>query len=154
MLQWLINLFKKPEKVVKKEVVAEVPKSGFLFSKRSKERLVGIKPELRILVYAALDSSTVDFGITEGLRGMERQRQLLADGKSTTLNSRHLTGHAVDVVAYLGSEVRWDWELYEEINKAFQQASEKTGIPYEWGGNWKTFKDGAHFQLPWDKYPK
>ncbi|EOT5669503.1 M15 family metallopeptidase, partial [Escherichia coli] len=89
----------------------------------------------------------VDFGITEGLRSKCRQKQLVAAGKSQTMNSRHLTGEAVDVVAYVGNQVSWEWSLYEKIARAFQQAAAELGTPIEWGGDWKTLKDGPHFQL-------
>ncbi|MDO2630100.1 M15 family metallopeptidase, partial [Escherichia coli] len=86
-----------------------------------------------------------DFGITEGLRSKYRQKQLVAEGKSQTMNSRHLTGDAVDVVAYIGSQVSWEWPLYEKIAQAFKQAAAELGIAIEWGGDWKTLKDGPHF---------
>ncbi|WP_411692198.1 M15 family metallopeptidase, partial [Escherichia coli] len=73
---------------------------------------------------------------------------LVTTGKSQTMNSRHLTGHAVDVVAYVGNQVSWEWPLYEKIAAAFRQASQELNIPVEWGGDWKTLKDGPHFQLP------
>ncbi|WP_350357189.1 M15 family peptidase, partial [Escherichia coli] len=76
----------------------------------------------------------VDFGITEGLRTKERQKQLVAEGKSQTMNSRHLTGDAVDVVAWVGSQVSWDWPLYEKIAQAFKQAAAELGTAIEWGG--------------------
>ncbi len=75
----------------------------FRFSQRSEKNLAGVKPQLVAVVRRALALSDVDFGITEGLRTKERQKQLVAEGKSQTMNSRHLTGDAVDVVAYVGS---------------------------------------------------
>ncbi|EOO9466704.1 M15 family metallopeptidase [Escherichia coli] len=71
----------------------------------------------------------------------------VAEGKSQTMNSRHLTGDAVDVVAWVGSQVSWDWPLYEKIAQAFKQAAAELGTAIEWGGDWKTLKDGPHFQL-------
>ncbi|EHM48874.1 hypothetical protein HMPREF0454_00053 [Hafnia alvei ATCC 51873] len=68
------------------------------------------------------------------------------------MNSRHLTGHAVDVVAYVGSDISWDMPLYQQIAQAFKQASAELSIPVEWGGDWKTLKDGPHFQLPFKEY--
>ena len=125
----------------------------FRFSRRSEKNLEGVKPQLVAVVRRALELTEVDFGITEGLRTKERQKQLVAEGKSQTMNSRHLTGHAVDVVAYIGSQVSWEWPLYEKIAAAFRQASRELNIPVEWGGDWKTLKDGPHFQLPHGAYP-
>ncbi|KWI32614.1 peptidase M15 [Burkholderia ubonensis] len=121
---------------------------NFKFSTRSEQNLVGVEPELVRLARRALEISEVDFGVTEGLRTKERQRQLVARGASQTKNSRHLTGHAIDVVAYLGATVTWEWRYYELIAAAFKRASAELGIPVEWGGDWKTLKDGPHFQLP------
>lgn len=125
----------------------------YKLSKRSENNLVGVNADLVKIVRLALTLSTVDFGITEGLRSRERQKQLLAQGKSQTMNSRHITGHAVDVVAYLGSQVSWEWKYYEQIASAFKKAAAELNIPVEWGGDWKTLKDGPHFQLPHRDYP-
>ncbi|KAA5931532.1 MULTISPECIES: M15 family metallopeptidase [Pantoea] len=127
--------------------------SSFKFSQRSENNMQGVHPDLVKLVRHALEVSSVDFGITEGLRTAERQKEMVAGGHSQTLNSRHLTGHAVDVVAYVGGQVSWEWSLYEQINIAFKQASADLSIPVEWGGSWTTLKDGAHFQLPFAAYP-
>ena len=123
------------------------------FSRRSYSRMVGVRPELISVATRALWLSPVDFGITEGLRTQARQAQLVASGASQTLRSRHLTGHALDVAAYVGAEVRWDWPLYDTIAKAMKQAAEELGVSIEWGGDWRTLKDGPHYQLPWDRYP-
>ena len=127
--------------------------SGYKLSKRSENNLVGVNADLVKIVRFALELSTVDFGITEGVRSKDRQKQLLAEGKSQTMNSRHLTGHAVDVVAYLGSQISWEWKYYEQIATAFKRAAAELNIPIEWGGDWKTLKDGPHFQLPHRDYP-
>ncbi len=95
----------------------------FKFSSRSEKNLQGVNPDLVKVTRRALEISEVDFGITEGLRSRYHQKQLVATGKSQTMNSRHLTGHAVDVVAYIGSQVSWEWPLYEKIAAAFRQAS-------------------------------
>ena len=89
----------------------------------------------------------------EGLRSRSRQKELFDSGASTTMNSRHLTGHAVDLGAWVTGGVRWDWPLYYKIADAMKQAAEELGVPIEWGGDWETFKDGPHFQLPWKHYP-
>lgn len=119
----------------------------FKLSKRSLERLQGVHPDLVEVVKLAITLTEVDFGVTEGLRTIDRQRELVAKGASKTMNSRHLTGHAVDLVAYVGSEVRWDWPLYHKIADAMKRASNALGVPIVWGGDWKSFKDGPHFEL-------
>lgn len=120
---------------------------------RSKQRLKGVHPDLVRVVESAIEISTVDFTVLEGLRLPERQKALVEAGASQTLNSRHITGHAVDLGAWIGDEVRWDWPLYHKIAAAMKQASAQVGVPIEWGGDWRTFKDGPHFQLPWNQYP-
>jgi peptidoglycan L-alanyl-D-glutamate endopeptidase CwlK len=125
----------------------------YRFSARSESRLEGVHPALVKVARRALELSGVDFGITEGLRTEARQKQLVEAGASRTMKSRHLTGHAIDVVAYVGKGVRWDWPLYGTIAQAMQTASVELGIPIEWGGDWKEFKDGCHFQLCRRSYP-
>lgn len=125
----------------------------FTFSARSERNLSGVHADLVAVVRRALELTTVDFGVTEGLRSQERQRALVAAGKSQTLNSRHLTGHAVDVMAYTNGHGTWEWRCYEQINTAFQAAAQELGVAVEWGGHWRTLRDGAHFQLSWQAYP-
>lgn len=127
--------------------------TNFSFSERSKKNLQGVNPALIAVARRALELSPVDFGITEGLRTMERQREMVRTGKSQTLKSRHLTGHAVDVVAYLGANISWEWKYYEQIATAFKQAGKELGTVIEWGGDWKTLKDGPHFQLSVKDFP-
>jgi peptidoglycan L-alanyl-D-glutamate endopeptidase CwlK len=125
----------------------------FKFSKRSLQRLEGVHEDLRVVMLYAIAISPVDFAITEGLRTLDRQKQLVEAGASKTMNSRHLTGHAVDVAAFIGRELRWDWPLYERLSESVKQAAKIVQIPIEWGGDWKRFRDGPHFQLPWEIYP-
>lgn len=124
------------------------------FSQRSRDNLKGVHADLVVVTTTALLISDIDFVVTEGLRNEARQRQLVKSGASTTMNSRHLTGHAVDLAALVGGEVRWDWPLYEKLAVAMKNAAKHHGIPIEWGGDWTSFRDGPHFQLPWNKYPK
>ncbi|MEG1214580.1 MAG: M15 family metallopeptidase [Leclercia sp.] len=127
--------------------------SEFIFSQRSENNLRGVHQDLVSVVRLALELSTIDFGITEGLRTVERQEQLVAEGKSQTMNSRHLSGHAIDVFAYPAPAGSWDGKWYQRISEAFKQAGKELGTPVEWGGDWKTLKDGPHFQLPYADYP-
>jgi peptidoglycan L-alanyl-D-glutamate endopeptidase CwlK len=120
---------------------------------KSLQRLTGVHPDLVRVVRAAAMASDLDFCVLEGLRTLERQKQLVAAGASQTLNSRHLTGHAVDVAAKVGGQVRWDWPLYYKLAVAFKRAAEELQIAIEWGGDWKSFKDGPHFQLSAKRYP-
>lgn len=125
----------------------------FSLSKRSLDRLVGVHPDLVRVVHHAIGITPVDFAVLEGMRTIERQRELVAKGASKTMNSRHLTGHAVDLGAWVGSELRWDWPLYHDIALAMKRVAEHERVPIEWGGDWKSFPDGPHFQLPWEEYP-
>lgn len=125
----------------------------FYLSQRSLMKLSGVHDDLVAVVKRAIEITEVDFGVTEGLRTAERQRELVARGASQTMRSRHLTGHAVDLVAYVGTEVRWDWPLYYKIADAMKEAATELGTPIDWGGDWKTLKDGPHYQLPWREYP-
>lgn len=125
----------------------------FKLSQRSKDRLKGVHPDLVKVVEHAIEITTVDFAVLEGLRTPERQKVLKEAGASQTLNSRHITGHAVDLGAWVDGEVRWDWPLYNQVAKAMKAAAAELNIPIEWGGDWRTFKDGPHFQLPRKEYP-
>lgn len=126
---------------------------SFQFGERSEMNLKGVNLDLIALCRHALLLSAVDFGIIDGLRTLAEEEQHVADGKSQTMNSRHLTGHAVDVMAYLGGQGSWDPPLYAQINEAFRSASAALGIPYIYGGDWKTLKDYGHFELDRKYYP-
>ena len=116
-------------------------------------RLQDVHPDLVKVVERAIELTEIDFTVLEGRRAKERQAELLKAGATTTMNSRHLTGHAVDLGALVGGKVRWDWPLYYKIADAMKAASAELGIPVEWGGDWKKFKDGPHWQLPHKEYP-
>jgi peptidoglycan L-alanyl-D-glutamate endopeptidase CwlK len=118
---------------------------------RSEKNLTGVHPDLVKVVRLA--ASRAAFVVTEGLRTAERQAQLVAAGASQTQKSRHLTGHAVDLAALVGDEIRWDWPLYKKLADVMKQAAKELNVPLEWGGDWTTLKDGPHFQLPWKQYP-
>lgn len=123
---------------------------SYKLSLRSRQRLSGVHPDLVAVVKRAIEITEQDFAVTEGIRNIDRQRQLVAKGKSKTMNSRHLTGHAVDLVPW---PVSWDWEHFYPIADAMKTAAKELKVDLEWGGDWKTFKDGPHFQLSWKKYP-
>lgn len=120
---------------------------SFRLSIRSRDRLKGVHPDLVAVVERAIQLTGVDFMITEGLRTPARQAELVRAGASRTLNSRHLTGHAIDVAALVGGQVRWDWPLYGRIAEAFRQAARELNTPITWGGDWPKLRDGPHFEL-------
>jgi peptidoglycan L-alanyl-D-glutamate endopeptidase CwlK len=120
--------------------------ASFKLSRRSLDRLKGVHPDLVRVVLRAIQITEVDFAVTEGVRAESRQRELFLAGASTTMNSRHLTGHAVDLAAWVG-EIRWDWPLYHKIAEAMKAAAAELNVSIVWGGDWKTFKDGPHFEL-------
>ena len=126
---------------------------SFRLSVRSRQRLKGVHPSLVAVIEAAIGRSDIDFMITEGLRSAERQAQLVKAGASRTLNSRHLTGHAVDVAALVNGQVRWDWPLYPQIAKAFRASALDLGVTLIWGGDWPRLRDGPHFELCRRRYP-
>jgi peptidoglycan L-alanyl-D-glutamate endopeptidase CwlK len=119
---------------------------------RSQTRLKGVHPDLVKVVERAIEITTVDFTVLEGLRDPARQKTLMESGASQTLNSRHITGHAVDLGAWVDNQVDWSWPLYHKIAAAMKEAARQVNVPIEWGGDWK-MKDGPHWQLPWKNYP-
>jgi len=130
-------------------------------SASSKSKLKGVHPDLvRVVSRCAKDwtDKQFTFGLTCGVRTLEEQKVLVKKGASKTLKSRHIPApngysHAVDVVAFIDGKVRWDWPLYDKIAKAMKAAAKSEKVPIEWGGDWVSFKDGPHFQLPWALYP-
>ena len=126
---------------------------SFRFSTRSRQRMTGVHPALVGVMEEAIRRSPVDFMITEGLRSPDRQAALVRVGASRTLESRHLTGHAVDVAALLDGKVRWDWPLYARIALAVKAAAHERGVAIVWGGDWSTLRDGPHFELDRRVFP-
>lgn len=136
---------------------------------RSLSKLEGVHPDLSRVILRAAEFYSGDYIITEGERALEKQKALYLRGASTTMRSRHLKASnacklacAVDLAVWLdldedgnvdNGEPRWDWPLYKELADAVKEAAKVEGVPIEWGGDWKSFKDGPHFQLPWSKYP-
>lgn len=132
-----------------------------LLSKSSEAKLKGVHPDLvRVVLRCAKDwkDTQFTFGVTCGVRTLEEQKVLVKKGASKTLKSRHIPAkngysHAIDVVAFIDGKVRWDWPLYDKISKAMKAAAKAEKVPVEWGGDWVSFKDGPHYQLPWASYP-
>lgn len=154
----------------------------FKYGRRSKERLITGHLDLATVAHRALQLSKVDISVAEVLRSHERQVELVAARKSFTMNSRHLTGHAMDLWAYVDGKVSWEWPHYYEIARAVKAAAMELEVDLVWGGVWDRqlnelsgdFKaeteaytarrkashphknvllDGPHFQLDWRKYP-
>jgi len=117
---------------------------------RSKQKLSGVHPDMVAVVELAISISEVDFTVLEGIRNINRQRELFKAGKSTTMNSRHITGHAVDLAPW---PISWEWEDFYPIADAMKAAAEELEIDIVWGGDWKSFPDGPHFELSRKTYP-
>jgi peptidoglycan L-alanyl-D-glutamate endopeptidase CwlK len=127
---------------------------SIILGSRSLARLEGVHPDLVRIVKKAADISDLDFTVLEGLRTVERQKQLFAQKATQTMNSRHITGHAVDLAPMIGGEISWDWPLYHRLAKIVKGAAAVERLPIQWGGDFRTFKDGPHWELPWKFYPK
>jgi peptidoglycan L-alanyl-D-glutamate endopeptidase CwlK len=137
----------------------------YILGKTSRNRLTGVHVDLVSLVERAIKITEQDFTVIEGLRTRKRQRELFNRGATTTMNSRHLTGHAVDLAPW---PISWDWDLFYPIGDAMIAACQELNTPLRWGGNWQVndlrnwkgtakelartytgnFPDGPHFELP------
>lgn len=134
---------------------------SFQLPQRSIDRLEGVHPDLiRVVRGAALHYKPgAQFIVVEGLRAIERQRELWRAGRSQTMKSRHLTGHAVDLAPMVDVDgdgdldLTWQREHFFPIVDAMRASAAAAGILIEWGGDWKSFHDLPHWQLPWSKYP-
>ncbi|MBI5461559.1 MAG: M15 family metallopeptidase [Gammaproteobacteria bacterium] len=147
---------------------------------KSLKELTGVHQDLVAVVSRTIELTVQDFAVHDGIRTLEEQRRLVASGASQTLDSRHITGHAVDLVPYINNKLRWEWELIYKIADAVRAAAKELGTPIRWGGAWdltltdtddatedlvadysarrrqagkKAFIDGPHFELPKMLYP-
>lgn len=132
----------------------------FSLSNNSKARLIGVNPSLVAVVNRAIQLTRVDFGVTEGLRTLDRQKELLAAGATTTLKSKHLTGNAVDLVAYINGKVSWNVAVYDDIADAMKQAAIDLKVSIRWGGAWnvpditkwtKTMQDAMNYYIDYKR---
>lgn len=153
---------------------------AYKLGKKSLEELQGVHPDLVRMVHRAIELTVQDFGVHDGLRTLAEQQKNVAAGVSQTLDSRHLTGHAVDLVPYINGKLRWEWGPIYRIADAVRLAARELGVPLRWGGAWdieftastdhtedlvadysarrraankKAFLDGPHFELPRSAYP-
>ena len=137
---------------------------------RSLDRLKGVHPDLIAVVLRAAElhqDNITKFIVTEGVRTLERQRELFLAHKSQTMNSRHLIGkdflgHAVDLAIWEdrdedkvvdADELSWKFPAYKDLADKMKEAAKELGIPIKWGGDWTTLKDGPHFELDRTVYP-
>ena len=109
---------------------------SFELSQRSLERLEGVEDSLVVVVKRAIQLTKVDFGVSEGLRSVPRQMELVARGASKTMKSKHIDGLAVDLVAYISGRVSWELNLYDDIADAMAAAAKEHGVTIRWGGAW------------------
>ena len=123
---------------------------GYELGQRSLQNLSGVNPDLQDVIQRAIEITEKDFTVIEGVRNIDRQRELVKTGKSTTMNSRHLTGHAVDIAPW---PISWEWEDFDPIEKAMKKAAKELKVSIDWGGDWKSFPYGPHWELNWKKYP-
>lgn len=132
--------------------------SNFYLGKTSKQRLVGVHPDMVRVVERAITIAKNDFGVTEGLRTLETQKQYLAEGKTTTMNSVHLpqeddNSWAVDLYCRNNKgQVTWKHEWFRWVIQAMMTAAIIEGVPIKAGGLWRTFQDSPHFELDRDYY--
>lgn len=125
---------------------------------RSERNLNGVHADLVAIYRRAVELADLDPVVTCGPRTVAEQRVLVAKGASRTMNSRHIPGRdgtskAIDVAFIFGPDLRWDWPLYKQFAEHMKAAARELGLPIEWGGDWRSFRDGPHFQLPHAKYP-
>jgi len=122
------------------------------FSQSSLNKLAQCDDDLQRVAHMALKYSKYDFGISEGIRTIERQKEMIDHGKSQTMNSRHLpndygVSEAIDIKIYRNGQITWDPKYFRKVAGAFFKAAFELGIPIEWGGHWESLFDGPHFQL-------
>lgn len=137
---------------------------SFILSQKSLRRLEGVNPALVQVVKRAIQITPIDFIVVEGLRTKERQAYLFEKGATKTMNSRHLTGDAVDLAPIVNNKVSWDWKDFYPLAEAVKEAAKQLRTEVRWGANWrklsetefvngktelsKTFPDGPHFEIP------
>lgn len=154
--------------------------SNFKLGEKSLKELNGVHADLVAVVKRTIELSVQDFAVHDGIRTLDEQKEMVRKGAAQTLDSRHISGHAVDLVPYINDKLRWEWEPIYKIADAVRIAANELAIPIRWGGVWdisftdtsdspedlvadyvarrkkagkKAFIDGPHFELPKAKYP-
>jgi peptidoglycan L-alanyl-D-glutamate endopeptidase CwlK len=152
----------------------------FKLGEASRRELQGVHPQLVAVVERAIRITVQDFSVHDGIRTLADQQRLVAAGASQTLASRHITGHAVDLVPYVNGKLRWEWPPIYRIADAMRVAAHELDTPLRWGGAWdveftasaespedlvadyvarrrklgkRAFIDGPHFELPQALFP-
>lgn len=118
-----------------------------IYGAKSKANLATVHEDLQRVMEEAIKDAPYDFSITEGLRSLERQKQLFADKKSSTMKSRHLTGHAVDVAIIIDGKANWEMDKYKELATHVEAVALSLGVAIECGAFWQRFPDGPHIEL-------
>lgn len=125
----------------------------FKFSRRSLKRMKGVDECLVKIAKRAITISKIDFGIPPygGVRVVSEQFKLFTEGKSKCdgfrKKSKHQSGRALDVYAYVDGTASWHITHMSQIACAMLQASVDLGYPIKWGGLWVSFLDTPHFEL-------
>jgi peptidoglycan LD-endopeptidase CwlK len=128
---------------------------AFELSRTSIDRLAGLHPKLVAVVRAAIAITKTDFAVIEGMRTLEKQREYFNAGKSRTMASKHLTGHAVDLMPIVIDKAEtWEERNFLPISDAMFQAARTLGVQLSWGGHWQSFKDCPHFEIDPRIYPQ
>lgn len=120
--------------------------AGYKFSRRSLRNLRGVHPDLIAVARLGLRLSPHDYMITEGVRTIERQRELYAAGASHTMHSKHLIGDAFDFAVIIDGVITWDFNLYRDVADEIKRSAEFMGTKITWGGDWQSLRDGPHIQ--------
>jgi peptidoglycan L-alanyl-D-glutamate endopeptidase CwlK len=153
---------------------------SFKLGQRSISELSGVHEDLVAVVHRAIEITPQDFSVHDGIRTLDQQKALVKRGASKTLRSRHITGHAVDLVPYIAEKLRWEWDPIYVIAEAVRTAAIELNTPLRWGGAWdlnftdsedstedlveeyaarrreagrRVFLDGPHYELPRTLYP-
>jgi peptidoglycan L-alanyl-D-glutamate endopeptidase CwlK len=122
-------------------------------SARDLKRLEGVHESVRRVLERAASNGAPQFAVIEGLRTVARQKELVARGASKTMKSRHIHGFAVDIAPLIGGKISWDWPAFHPLAKAIKAAAAAENVNLNWGGDWRTFKDGPHWELPHATHP-